>query len=145
MALAIDELLVIMNDAKLSDGCSETREAVTRLCIAFRESQQFPRPVSYKRVGLFFNLDANTVWFHWKHLQRHGHADVENGRPSILGDGQLEQMVNFATQQFYAMQLITPARLPYFIYSQYAIDIGVGVDSPRPRLRSQRLLLYPTL
>jgi hypothetical protein len=39
MAIAINELLAIMNDEKLLVDCSETRKAVARMYIAFRESQ----------------------------------------------------------------------------------------------------------
>jgi hypothetical protein len=97
---------------------------VTRLCIAFRESQRFPRPISAKKIGLLLNTDGKTVWTHSKHFQRHGLADVENGQSPILSDEQLNQAVKRAMQPFYAMQLITPARLLYVIHSEYVIDIS---------------------
>jgi hypothetical protein len=83
MAVSIDELLAIMNDKKLLDGCSETREAVTRLSIAFRESQRFPGPTSNKKIRLLLNINVKTVWIHWKYFQRHGLADFENAGPQF--------------------------------------------------------------
>jgi hypothetical protein len=61
MVIAIDELLATTNDEELLDGCSETREAVTRLYIPFCESQRFPCPVSYKKIGLVLNVGAKTM------------------------------------------------------------------------------------
>jgi hypothetical protein len=104
MAIAINELLTIMNDGKLLDGCSETREAVTRLYIVFRESQRFPRPISSKKIGFLLPIDAKTVWIHRKHFQWHELAKVENGRPPIPSDEQLDQVVHFGTEQFCAVQ-----------------------------------------
>jgi hypothetical protein len=68
MAVAIDELIAIMKDEKLLDGCGETRDGVAHLCITFHESQRFPRPISDKKIELLLKINAKTVWIHWKHF-----------------------------------------------------------------------------
>jgi hypothetical protein len=115
---------------------------VARLCVAFRESERFGRPTPYKKIEDILGIDAKTVWIHWRYFQRHGLSDVDNGRSSILRDEQLEQIVNFAMEQFFAIQPVTWAWLLYFIHSEYALDVGADT-LPRALERDQRIRTCP--
>jgi hypothetical protein len=124
MTLSLAALQSLLTDENILEGCASTREAVVRLCVAFRESDRFPRPISYNRIGQLLGIDRKTVWHHWTHFKAHGLDDSPPGRPAILGDDQLGQVVGFALEQFYSMQPITSARLIWFIHREYGLDIS---------------------
>jgi hypothetical protein len=76
-------------------------------------------------------------------MQRHSLSDVDNGRRSTLSDEQLDQVVNFAIEQFSAMQPVICTWLFYFIHSEYALDISA--ETPRRALeRDQRIRTFST-
>jgi hypothetical protein len=71
-----------------------------------------------------------------------GLSDVDNGRPSILSDEQLDQAANLAIKQFYAMEPVACARLLYFSHSEYAFDSSADALR-RARERDQRIRTCP--
>jgi transposase len=114
----------ILNDEKILEGCTDTREIVARMCLAFRESGRFPKPISSKKIAKLLGVDPKTVCIHCKHFQKHGLSDIPTGHPAILNDAQLDHVVPVALEEFYSMRPVSCARLLWFIRSQYAIDIS---------------------
>jgi hypothetical protein len=66
---------------------------VTPICI----------PHIRQKGGILLGLDSKTAWRRWKHFQLHGLWDAPTGRPSILIDEQLNQVIEFAMEHFYCM------------------------------------------
>jgi hypothetical protein len=77
MSMALEAVLAVLEEEKILEGCTDTREAVACVCFAFRESGRFPRPIFHKKIGNPLNIDSKTVWIHWNHFQRHGLFDCE--------------------------------------------------------------------
>jgi hypothetical protein len=74
-----DDLLAILNNEKIWEGWSETKETIARVCSTFRESERFPRPISSKKIGILLGIDPKIVWIHWNPFQRNGFVDYQNG------------------------------------------------------------------
>jgi hypothetical protein len=139
---SVDALRTILPDENILLSCSSTTEAVSRTCAAFCESGRFPSPISYKKIGILLGIDSKTALPQWKRFQLHGLWDAPTGRLSILTDGQLDQVIEFAVKQFYSMQPAASARLVRLIHSQSAID--VSPDTLRRALqRDQRSRTCP--
>jgi hypothetical protein len=109
--MVLDVLTTILNEEKILEGCTDTREPVARPCLAFRESGRFPKPISYKKIAKLLGVDPKTVWIHWKHFQKHGLSNIPSGHPAILNDAQLDHVVAVALEEFYSMRPVSCARL----------------------------------
>jgi hypothetical protein len=52
MSVTVEAFGGILDDEKILEGCTEAREAVARVCVAFRQSGRFPRPTFNMEIGI---------------------------------------------------------------------------------------------
>jgi hypothetical protein len=114
MTAEIDELRA----DEITNGCTETRDAVSRCCHFFHESGRFNPIPSYHKIGTIFNLDAKTVWTHWDMFHRLDLEDRQAGRPPYRSSEHMETVIAYAFAQFHAREPATLTRLVLFILEQ---------------------------
>jgi hypothetical protein len=61
----LNVLQTVLSDEDILEGCGDTGDAVARLCLAFRESGRFARPIAYQKIGALLEIDPKTVGGHW--------------------------------------------------------------------------------
>jgi hypothetical protein len=123
MKPTLEELSAILAGSNLLKDCACTREAVWRCCCFFREEGRFDPPIFFKKIGELLRLDRKTVWKHWNSFQKFGLKMGESGRPSILSDAQVNSLVQYALERFYAMEPVTMVRLSWFVRTVLRTDV----------------------
>jgi hypothetical protein len=62
MPPTLEELRTTLESVHLLQNCSDTREAVSRCCLFFREEGRFDPPIGFHTIGALLGIDAKTVW-----------------------------------------------------------------------------------
>jgi hypothetical protein len=116
----------MLEGADLLANSTSTRDAVSRCCVFFREQERFDCLIGFHLIGALLGLDPKTVWEHWEHFRMFGLKDDDPGRPSCLTEEQIESIIQYSFEQFYAMVSVIATRLAHFIRDHFHLDIQLG-------------------
>jgi hypothetical protein len=79
--------------------------------------------MSFSKIGSRLNIDATSVWNHWKQFEKFGPADGQGGRPTILSDDQGRAIDDYSSAELHVMRLALCNCLIWFPRSEFHLEI----------------------